>query len=217
MIHGVDFNLQNVSAENMGHFMTKFSNGRSGISKGCALSYSGSTIYVGEGYIMSSGRLSQITGTESISIPEVTSGTDYCRLVYEVDLSKTNTRQSFAQGYFRILESYSAYPSLTQQSLDDHPTNGVYQVPFAKFTVTIDGIANWVDERPQFDLILSATLAAGQTQVVISDPSITSNSLISVYTSDWKAQPEDIVQSNGSLTMTFEAQASNLSIRVKVE
>jgi len=63
---------------------------------------------------------------------------------------------------------------------------------------------------------LTGTLTAGQTSITLSNAAITENSYIDTYTSDWEVQPEDISTNTGSVTLTFEAQESDLAIRVRV-
>lgn len=179
MVHGVTFNEQLVTSANMAHAHHIFAGKKSGITKGCAVTYSGRNLYVSAGYMITCGRISEITSQETIEAPEVSSGTCYCRLVYEVDLSKTNTEEAFTQGYFRILQSYSAYPALTQEDLDNG--GSVYQLPFAKFTVTSSGIGNFTNESVTFDTVTQVTLtvagwsnAAPFTQTV-QVPFVTAN------------------------------------------
>lgn len=215
-MRGITFDQQNITAEDMAHYMYIVSQKKSGVSKGLEMSYSGGNIYIASGRLFVCGRQAAVDGTDTVAIPTVSSGTLYCRLVFEVDLSKTNTSASFQQGYWKILQSYDSYPSLTQQDLDAHPTNGIYQLQMAKFTVTASGINNWTDERQQFDIWLTGTLAAGSTTLTISSPSITSSSTFEIYTSNYKASPKNVTATNGSMTMTFRAQSSAVNVKVRI-
>lgn len=150
MVHGVTFDAQLVSSKDLAHYMYVFSGRKSGVTKGCTMTRTSTKITVNAGYFLCYGRFVEINGYEQIGIPIVSSGTEYCRLVFEIDLSKSNTEERFLQGEFKILESYSAYPELIQENLDEDPSDGVYQFPFAKFTLSSSGLANWVDERPTF-------------------------------------------------------------------
>ena len=63
---------------------------------------------------------------------------------------------------------------------------------------------------------LTGTLTAGSTSITFSDASITSTSLIEVYNDDgigW----ESITATTGSVTITFEEQASDLAVEVIVK
>lgn len=219
-MRGITFDQQNITAEDMAHYMYIVSQKKTGVSKGLTMTYSGSNIYIASGRLLICGRQVAVDGTDTVPAPTVSSGTLYCRLVYEVDLSKTNTAQSFQQGYWKILQSYDSYPTLTQQDLDNNPSTGVYQMPMAKFTVTTSGIGNWVDERQQFDVLLTGTLAAGSTSVVISSPSITTSSMFDIYTETLAdgtpVYPLKQLAATGSLTLTFEAQAINIGVKVRV-
>ena len=63
---------------------------------------------------------------------------------------------------------------------------------------------------------LTATLTAGSTSLTISDNSILTTSTIDVYTDTYGISPETVTVATGSVTLTFEAQASDLGVKVKV-
>ena len=63
---------------------------------------------------------------------------------------------------------------------------------------------------------VTGTLLAGSTTLVLSDASITSTSTLDVFTDVYGASPTDMVASTGSVTLTFEAQESDLGVKVRV-
>ena len=63
--------------------------------------------------------------------------------------------------------------------------------------------------------LVTGTLTAGQTSVTLSDASILATSYIDVYT-DGGVPYVSAVQSVGSVVLTFEEQASNLSVAIVV-
>lgn len=139
-----------MTSENMGHFMWTFLNHENGITKGCEVTNSTTYAFVSAGYFIASGRMVRIEGTENVQLPEVQSGTLYCALVFEIDLSKTNTAEEFNQGAFKVLSSESAYPSYQQDDLDNDGT--IYQMPFAIFKKTASAVSDWTDKRRVIDL-----------------------------------------------------------------
>lgn len=142
---GITFDRCNVTSANDAHYHWTFLNKTNGVTKGCSVTASSSAITIAKGYFVVYGRFVQITGAETVTPDAITTGTAYRRLVYEIDLSKTNTDTEFNQGYFKVLtSSNSSYPSLTRQDLDNGGT--VYQMPFARFTQTVNGISNFVSE-----------------------------------------------------------------------
>lgn len=143
-VRGITFSKQTVSSNDDSHIYKLLLNGREGTTKGCKMTYSKDDIYISDGYFFISNRLAEVPSMETISTPIVTTGTNYCRLVFEIDLSKTNTNSSFEQGYFKILSSATAYPDIIQEDLENG--GNVYQLPFAKFTKTVDGIGSFVSE-----------------------------------------------------------------------
>ena len=65
---------------------------------------------------------------------------------------------------------------------------------------------------------LTATLTAGSTTVTFSDSSILTTSTIDYYIDDahWDLVPNSITVATGSVTLTFSAQSSNVSLKVRV-
>jgi hypothetical protein len=62
----------------------------------------------------------------------------------------------------------------------------------------------------------TATLTAGSTSVTISNAAITANSFLLPVASVWGVTPTDVTPANGSVTMTFEAQASDITVGVMI-
>lgn len=63
---------------------------------------------------------------------------------------------------------------------------------------------------------LTGTLTAGQTSLTLSDEAISTNSIIDIYVDKWGVSPANVTTTTGSITMTFTAQASNMSVKVIV-
>lgn len=63
---------------------------------------------------------------------------------------------------------------------------------------------------------LTSTLTAGNTSLVISDTSITTDSVIDYYTDTFGVEPTNIVVTTGSITLTFDAQQSDVGVKVRV-
>jgi hypothetical protein len=64
---------------------------------------------------------------------------------------------------------------------------------------------------------LTATLTAGSTALTFTDTSITSDTIVdNVLTSVYGVIPEDMTISNGSLTLTFEEQATDIGVKVVI-
>ena len=63
---------------------------------------------------------------------------------------------------------------------------------------------------------ITDTLTAGSTSITISDASITANSFILPVASVWGVTPTSVTTSNGSVTMTFAAHPSDITVGVMV-
>ncbi len=60
------------------------------------------------------------------------------------------------------------------------------------------------------------TLTAGSTSLVLSDAAILTTSTIDIYTDVFGIQPTNAVVATGSITLTFLAQASDITVKVRV-
>ena len=143
MIKGITFDEQQITAANMGHFMNVFSGKQSGITQGCEVTYDSDNLYIAEGYMLLCGRQVQIVGTQTVPFLTVNSGELYCKIVFQIDLTQTNTQSTFLQGTIETLSSSSGYPAVRQDDIDDSGT--IYQWPIAQYHVTVGGAENVVD------------------------------------------------------------------------
>lgn len=64
---------------------------------------------------------------------------------------------------------------------------------------------------------LTSTLTAGQTTVTFSDAAITTSSTIDIYVDKYGISPEDVTVTAGQVQIVFEAQSSNLGIKVVIK
>ena len=142
MLRGHVFKFQTFANEVFAHFINTFLQGNMGVTKGCELTNTNSSVSIGAGYFCIYGRFLEIVGSETI---EDITNTGYYKLVCEIDLSKTNTKEQLNQAEIKVLRGQSAFPTLTQQNLDNG--GSVYQYEFAQFKVTDNGIIEFTDTR----------------------------------------------------------------------
>lgn len=64
--------------------------------------------------------------------------------------------------------------------------------------------------------VLSATLVTGETSLAFTDDAITDNAMIYIYTNVWGVQPSAVDQSGNTLALTFDAQSSDIGVKVEV-
>ena len=88
----------------------------------------------------------------------------------------------------------------------DTSTHGLVRVVGVKFGT--GGGSSWTD--------LTDTLLAGQITLTIQDVAITVNSTIDVYTDTFGISPTNQVVTAGQIVLTFEAQANDLGVKVRV-
>ena len=127
-------------------FLNKTNGIINGQGNSCKLSYSSNTVTVADGFFVVQGGITEVVLSETIV---VTLNNTYCRLVYELDMSKENTDTEFNQGMFKLITGQNSYPSLTQQELTEN--DGIYQFEFAQFKASTAGITDFVDKRTYID------------------------------------------------------------------
>ena len=77
------------------------------------------------------------------------------------------------------------------------------------------GISKMIEANPTWKEI-TGTLTAGNTSIMLSDASITTESTIDVYTDTFGVDPTAVSVSAGAVTLTFAAQSSNVKVKVRV-
>lgn len=66
-------------------------------------------------------------------------------------------------------------------------------------------------------IFVSGTLSAGSTSITLSNANITTGSRVDPYTSIYGVNPTNVTVANGNVTLTFEAQSSNMTVGVEVK
>lgn len=146
MVKGETYDLQLFESEAFRHFINVFTNKQSGVTLGCTVTKNSQNITVGEGYFfILGGLLRETTGTTN----EIPTDAGYYKLVYEIDLSKTNTKDVFNQGSYKFIKSLGDYPTLTQEDLDNG--GNIYQFEFCQFRITDGGLQDFKDTRKFVD------------------------------------------------------------------
>lgn len=64
---------------------------------------------------------------------------------------------------------------------------------------------------------VTGTLTAGSTSITLQDAAITTTSTIDIYTDVFGINPESATVATGEITITFEAQSSNLGVKVVIK
>ncbi len=147
MLKGHVFKFQTFANEAFAHFINTFLQGNMGVTKGCSLSKTNSSVTIGAGYFCVMGRLLEIVGNETIS--DITN-TGYYQLICEIDLSQTNTTSELNQASIKLVRNANAYSSLTKEDLFNG--GSLYQYEFARFKVTEQGIIDFTDRRTFLNL-----------------------------------------------------------------
>lgn len=180
-----------------------------GIGDEFTLNYSASSLdvtFASGSQALLCGNFFRVTDIETVSLPS--NSTVY--LCARIDTSKPNG-------------STGSFEALTQVQMTEGNINGSDTTrDMLLYVVTTDGsgVTDVADRRHIKGVgtgIASGVLAAGQTTITITDSRITSNSVLSFFTSQYGVSPVSVSVAEGSVTLTFVAQNSNLTVGVKVE
>lgn len=79
---------------------------------------------------------------------------------------------------------------------------------------SIESVKKEMEELHGITLI--STLSAGETTLILTDDSIKSDSTIDIYTDEYGVNPKNVSIENGSITLEFKANASDLNVKVVV-
>lgn len=132
-------------------------------------------------------------------------------LVCRIDTSKANGNKG-------------SFEQLTQAQITQGNINGndnVRDMLLYVITTGANSITSIDDKRIIKDLgganVITDILLAGATTITLTDSRITTNSILSIYTSIYGVNPNDIRVYNGYVELDFEAQNNNMGVGVKVE
>ena len=116
------------------------------------------------------------------------------------------------------ISSSTGYNSMTvtPNALGAHAVEDQTFVNLQTTQKTVEGAINELNTGKLTVTDLTGTLTAGQTQVVINNAIITINSTVEVFTNVYGVNPTNVVVATGSVTLTFEAQQSDIGVKVRV-
>ena len=111
---------------------------RDGILRGLGLSYNGSNLTIGSGYLIAAGRL---IGNDSALTIAVPASSGYARIVLVIDLTGTATESVFTQLSTRVdsAASVSGFPDLVQGDINGG-VDTTYELALAIVATSASGI-----------------------------------------------------------------------------
>lgn len=151
MLKGQVFKEQIFENQIFAVFINTFLAGKNGIINGyqdsMAVTAGTDTVTIQSGVLCIQGRFLEEDTETTLSV-----GTDtaYCSLVVEINLDNVNTETDFTQGYYKIIKSASAYPTLRRDNIVN-TNSGIYQYEIARFRTSLNGISDFVDLRSYID------------------------------------------------------------------
>ncbi|MDE6687122.1 MAG: hypothetical protein K2K17_07390 [Lachnospiraceae bacterium] len=195
--------------------------GLNGVIAGCSLHFiSVNVVNIKAGWGIIKGRLFKITETTLNCMLPNNNGVGIVKIKMDL-LNKDHPAEILS-----VAVEGNVYPDLEQNEWCNY-NNGIYEIELARYTASPVAIT---DFKQTFELlreksiqgmikqasITKAVLAAGKTSVTIKDNRITTNSVLSFYTSIYNVNPTAVTVSNGSVTLTFKAQTVDIEVGVRV-
>lgn len=205
--------------------------GLNGVIRGCNLRFiSVNNVSIEEGWGVIKGRLFKVTaGNFNCMLPD-SNGVGIIKI--KMDLMN---RQSPVQILSEAVAG-EVYPTIEQDEECNY-NNGTYEIELARYTASAVAIT---DFRQTFQTLIDnnaaiktmgdsidgineklgikkATLAAGAISITISDSRITTDSVLSFYTSKYGVNPTDATATTGSVTLTFDALEEDIEVGVRVD
>jgi len=154
MIKGTTYDQQILLSEDFRLMCWRFFNKKDGIVLGCGISTNTNNVVVTSGYFLISGGYIHIDGQEIIQAGAAGTKT----LVFEIDLSKTNTPSAFNQGSWKFITG-----SPRQDDLFAGGT--IYQLPFCQITTNGSSISSRTDLIKQLAGDFQAQIDSKQNRV----------------------------------------------------
>lgn len=114
--------------------------------------------------------------------------------------------------------SATGYSSNKQSlaAIADHMATAVNYPTLNTTAKTTVGAINEVLQSAGGGVELTGTLAAGNTTITFNNAAIETTSTFDFYTDTFGVNPTAVSVSTGSITLTFEAQAAALGVKVRV-
>lgn len=191
---------------------------QSGIIYGATVTIkNATTLHIAAGHGIICGRKFTISA-QDISVTLASSGTKKGRVYIHMDLSNTSTPIQF------MTEVADSLSNVIQEA-DANITNGVYEFNLATFNVGTSSLSNLENVAPTASstvppeptsTVTSKTLASGATTISFTVPT-TGNYLVDFYTSTGVAYKAINTTVAGTVTLTFDAQSSSITVYCKVE
>ena len=100
--------------------------------------------------------------------------------------------------------------------INDSTTSGSTVWSSNKTNTEIATVASSVATKEDAPTILTSTLSAGSTSLTFSNAAITTTAMYDVYADKYGLTPTDITITTGQAVLTFEAQSSNVSVKLVI-
>lgn len=114
--------------------------------------------------------------------------------------------------------SASGYTSekVSVAQLADHTANTVIYPTLNTTSKTIAGAINELLVSAGSGTKLTSTLTTGSTSITFSDAAIHTTSMIDIYVDTWGVAPLNVTVAEGTATLTFDEQESDVSVMLVI-
>ena len=193
----------------------------SGIIYGCDVSYLGNNmIHINAGFGIIKGGLFEIED-HTIYVDYSESGTTDGQIYLHLDLA--------AQDKLTIIHETTNTPHVLIQNDDANFDTGVYEIQICTFKATttaltdvtqtwpvVQSMVQLIRTKEDKPVVLTATLAAGETTISFTNAAITSTASLYLEANKFGVAPSNAVQSGTTITYTFDAQDTSVALKLVI-
>lgn len=94
---------------------------------------------------------------------------------------------------------------------------GDIELSIESVEASIETIGNTIETMQNNANIIRGTLGVGATSIVLTDARMTTNSMLSFYTSVWGVNPTSATVVDGQVTLGFDAQTVAVEVGVRID
>lgn len=160
-----------------------------------------------------------------------TEASEYCSHA-EGLLTKASSMYQHVQGRYNIEDTHKTYAHIVGNGDSEDARSNAHTLDWsgnawfagkvtagAAPTDDLDlATKKYVDEKSSSgSVVLTGTLAVGETELVFSDENIATSSTINIYTNYYGVNPSAVTLAAGSVTLTFAAMLSDIEVKVEVK
>ena len=127
---------------------------------------------------------------------------------------------SHVQGKYNIQDNNNTYAHIVGNGNTDNTRSNAHTLDWsgnAWFAGDVtDGTGNVLSNKQNRAIVLESTLTSGSTSLTFTSSAITSSAMYDTYADKYGLTPTDMVITTGQAVLTFQAQSSDVNVRLVI-